>query len=685
MAGKLKSPARAVADIDGALREVRGDEPDLSTRREGAQGDQGCRRPVDLEERPTSHRPRRWRSPRPASGRVRWRRRSRCRRPSPCQPVSPLGKAGGQGPKPARTGEGAGGGKAPAPVGVPAVARRRSMAPAPLAADKLLQPPSRRPACARGGPRVHAGDGQRQGLRQGQEGPPDRCVEGEGGAGRRARRRPTTWPARPRPRRPTRWTPSRPGTFDKKAFIAAVKTAIEAKSPKSLEEADEYKESGKAGEVKGEVKGLVTQGKEGQAKDIETATDAPPDQSKAVAKEVTPMAAGGRRAGGARSRPPVPCPSPRRPSRSTSRPASTRPTRRWPTPRSPSSSWRSPASRSSRAPSRTSRQAAAHADTAPGEYRQQEKEAIAQGKAEAAAETTAGVTGMQGAKGAALAKLVADKGKTKSKDEAKRAEVTAKIQEHLHRHRGGREEDPRRHRPQGGGGVRAGRGGGARRRSRSYVAAKMSAYKKDRYGGWLGGLRWAKDKLFGMPDKVNEFYEAGRELYLKQMDGVISRVADIVGGDLTAAKQRIAKGRNDIAAYVKTLSPDLQKVGSEARQGDRGEVRRARVRRQRQAERVVETLAIEVRRGAQGPRRADRGAAGREQGTGRQGDRCHQGGHQHHPRARLDAQERAGPRGQRDRRHHQRPGRLPRQPDLGHQGRHQQVLRQHRRRTSRRA
>ena len=33
----------------------------------------------------------------------------------------------------------------------------------------------------------------------------------------------------------------RPGTFDKKAFIAAVKTAIEAKSPKTLKEADNYK------------------------------------------------------------------------------------------------------------------------------------------------------------------------------------------------------------------------------------------------------------------------------------------------------------------------------------------------------------------------------------------------------------------------------------------------------------
>ena len=81
------------------------------------------------------------------------------------------------------------------------------------------------------------------------------------------------------------------GSFDKKAFIAAVKAAIEAKSPKTLKEADNYQESGKAGEVKGEVKGLVTQGKEGQAKDIEAATAAPPDESKAVAKPVTPMTA----------------------------------------------------------------------------------------------------------------------------------------------------------------------------------------------------------------------------------------------------------------------------------------------------------------------------------------------------------------------------------------------------------
>ena len=218
------------------------------------------------------------------------------------------------------------------------------------------------------------------------------------------------------------------GSFDKKAFIAAVKAAIEAKSPKTLKEADNYKESGKAGEVKGEVKGLVTQGKEGQAKDIETATEAPPDQSKAVAKPVTPMgpeqpghvaADPGRRRGAEAGAGRAAQPRGRQ---------ARRPTRRWRTPRSPSSSWRSRTSRSSSRRWPTRRPPPPTPTPRPASSASRRATSSTQGKTEAAAETTAGVAGMQGAKGAALAKLVADKGKTKSKDEAKRAEVTAKIQ-----------------------------------------------------------------------------------------------------------------------------------------------------------------------------------------------------------------------------------------------------------------
>jgi hypothetical protein len=294
------------------------------------------------------------------------------------------------------------------------------------------------------------------------------------------------------------------GAFDKQGFIAAVKTAIEAKSPKTLEEADEYKESGKAGEVKGEVKGLVTQGKEGQARDIGAATEAPPDESKAVPKPVTPLAeeqpgqVAPIPAAGA-----IPKPAP-------AEQLNLEAGKHQANKELADADVTEPQLAQSNEPEfqqalADKQAAAAHADTAPGEFRQQEQQVIAQSRTEAAAETTSAVAGMQGAKGAALAALVADKGKTKTKDEAKRAEVTTRIQAifaateaEVKRILDGLDPKVEAAFEQGE--------AAARSAFEGYVAAKMSAYKKDRYSGWLGGLRWAKDKLVGMPSKVNEFY-----------------------------------------------------------------------------------------------------------------------------------------------------------------------------------
>ncbi len=352
------------------------------------------------------------------------------------------------------------------------------------------------------------------------------------------------------------------GTFDKKAFIAAVKTAIEAKSPKTLKEADDYKESGKAGEVKGEIKGMVGQGKEGQAKDIETATAAPPDMSKGVAKPVTPMETedpGPVAAIPAAGAAPKVAP-PEQTNLAAGKNQANQEMAEGEVTDQQLAQSNEPQFQGALADKQT---AAAHADTAPAAFRAEEQQVIQQHKTEATAETKTGVAGMQGSKAAALAKIVADKGKTKSKDEAKRAEVTTKIQSIFT----ATETDVKATLDSIDPLVDAEFEKGekqARTTFENYVAAKMSAYKEDRYGGWLGGLRWAKDKLVGMPDKVNEFYVAGRELYLQQMNGVISRVADIVGAGLTKAKVRIAAGRGEIAAYVKSLPADLQKVGSEA-------------------------------------------------------------------------------------------------------------------------
>ena len=599
MAARLKSPGeQAVADIDAALTEVRRDEPVINTVEKGLRAAQAAGVPVDLE------------GPKPPPSALAVTTTGfgpesvAAKKPvPPAKPVPgihPLGKAAAHAPAvPAGPGQD-GARAAPPPAAAFAVDGAAALAesPAPLPHDQLLQPPvppaSVRPQDDPAFTRV-TGNVKRF-ARAKRSHPPatSKAREAQGAAlapaddlgGQAKAAKVDTMGAQ------------QAGSFDKKAFIAAVKAAIEAKSPKTLKEADNYSASGKAGEAKDEVKGLVTQGTKGQAKDIESATEAPPDQSKAVPKPVTPMTqeqpgeAAPIVAAGA-----VPKPAP---AEQVNLAAGSHQVSQ----EMADSQVTEPQLAQSNEPEfqqalADKQAAAAHAEIAPAQFRQQEQQVITQSKTEAATQTTEAVAGMQSAKGAGLAALVADKGRTKTKDEAKRAEVTAKIQQIFAATEADVKTildgiDPK---------VEAAFSQGesaARSAFESFVAAKMSAYKEDRYSGWLGGLRWAKDKLLGMPNKVNEFYEAGRELYLRQMDGVISRVANIVGGDLAAAKKRIAVGRADIAAYVKSLPADLRKVGSDASQEIGGKFEQLENDVNAKQEAVVDGLAtkyVEARKG----------------------------------------------------------------------------------------
>jgi hypothetical protein len=590
VAAKLRSPGeQAMTEIDAALREVRGDDPVIDTVEKGLKAAKAAGVPVELE------------GPKPPPAALAVTTTGfgpgsvPAKKPPPppkrVPAVSPLGKAAA---KPARRP----GGPGRAPAAAPAPRAAGIPGPAPLSADQLVQPPVPptpvRPQDDQAFAQVKGGI---TGFAKAKKAHPPAASKAK--EAQDAAVAPTDdLGAQAKAAKVDTMDAQQAGTFDKKAFIAAVKAAIEAKSPKTLKEAADYKESGKAGQVKGEVKGLVTQGKDGQAKDIEAATEAPPDQSKAVPKPVTPMAP---------EQPGQPAPIPAAgavpkpaPPEQLNLAAGKHATNQ----EMADAEVTEPQLAQSGEPQfehalADKKAAAAHADTAPAEFRQQEKEVIQQGKADASAETAAAVTGMQGTKASALAGLVADKGKTKSKDETRRAEVTAKIQGIF----AATEADVKKILdgidPKVEAAFEQGEAA-ARSAFENFVAAKMSAYKKDRYGGWLGGLRWAKDKLLGMPAKVNEFYEAGRELYLKQMDGVISRVADIVGNDLTAAKKRIATGKTEIASYVKTLPADLQKVGSAAAKeiGDRFAQLEKDVDAKQES--VVDTLAtkyVESRKG----------------------------------------------------------------------------------------
>ena len=67
-----------------------------------------------------------------------------------------------------------------------------------------------------------------------------------------------------------------------------------------------------------------------------------------------------------------------------------------------------------------------------------------------------------------------------------------------------------------------------------------------------------------MPDEVDAFYVEGRDLYLKQMDGVINRVVAIIEAELTRAKGAVVTGQAKIQAYLAKQPASLRKVGEEA-------------------------------------------------------------------------------------------------------------------------
>lgn len=563
--GKAKSPGdEAVGHIDAALQELRGDDPVIDTVEKGLKAAEAAGVPVQLEgPKPspsalavtmTGFGPDSLAPPGPAPS------------PKPVPATSRMGtaaaKAADRGAGAGANGAGANGAAPPSATAVETNGAVGATFATPLSADQLAEPPvpptgvapTEDPAFNRvsgnvssvaSEKRAHPAASAKAQEAQNAAEPPTGDIAGQAKAAKV-----DTMDAQ------------KPGTFDKKAFIAAVKAAIEAKSPKTLEEADQYAQSGKPGEVKGEVKGLVTQNKQGEAKDIETATAAEPDTSKAVPKPVTPMGTeeqGVAPSVSAEGAAPKPAPAEQLNLEAGKQQVNQDMADAQVTDEQLAQS-NEPAFQKALADKQT---AAAHADTAPGEYRQQEQGVITQSQAQATTETQTGVAGMHDAKAAALAKLVADKGQAKSKDEGKRAEVTARVQEIY----AATETDVKK--ILDGIDAKVDKAfeegeASARQAFESFVTAKMDAYKEDRYSGWLGGLRWAKDKLVGMPDDVNRFYEAGRELYLKQMDGVISRVADIVGDDLGAAKRRIAAGKNEIASYVKTLPANLQSVGAEA-------------------------------------------------------------------------------------------------------------------------
>ncbi|MGW3292611.1 hypothetical protein ACWC9S_01455 [Streptomyces xiamenensis] len=354
-----------------------------------------------------------------------------------------------------------------------------------------------------------------------------------------------------------------PGDFDKAAFITAVNQAVEAQAPKNLDEADNFSDSGNADRIKDEVDGQVTDGAESSAEDIATTTGEAPDTSTATDKEVTPLTA---------DQPPG---NPGAPNASDAVPE------RQPEEVTDFSEGQRDTEQQMADADVTEEQLARgnepDFDNALSEKKQGEEEtAAAPGQARAAenAEIQTAKSGAAAAGAQAMAGLTAtrqetgaqvDSGKneTKSEDEKKREQVTAKLQKVFDDTKTDVEKtldglDDK---------VDTQFTNGEKRARDDFTAdheRRMKAYKDKRYSGLRGKARWVKDKFAGLPDEANDLYQESRKLYVNRMQGVISDIADTIGRELGRAKSRIERGRTELQAEVEKLPADLRRFGEEA-------------------------------------------------------------------------------------------------------------------------
>ncbi|MFI5744431.1 hypothetical protein ACIBBE_00615 [Streptomyces sp. NPDC051644] len=383
---------------------------------------------------------------------------------------------------------------------------------------------------------------------------------------------------------------AKPGEFNKQAFIDAVNKAIDAQAPKNLDDADKFSKSGKADKIKSEVDGKVSDGKESSAKDIDTATKAPPDTSAAKDKPVTPMT------------PDQPPANPGAPSAADAIPAQ-QPASVTDFSQGPAENDQAMADAEVTEDQLTkgnepefdqalSAKKTAETDSAkaPAKGKAAEAQQLSTAKAGAAASGAQAMNALTATRASAGKQVDGGKGETKSKDEKKRAEVTAKLQKVYDGTKKDVEEtlsglDKK---------VDTAFTTGEKAARDAFTAdhkRRMKAYKDKRYSGWTGKARWVKDKFAGLPKEANNLYQEARKLYVAQMQGVISSVADIIGAELGKAKARIAKGRTELKAEVDKLPADLRQFGEDAAKDFAGKFDDLEATVNEKSEQLVQDLA----------------------------------------------------------------------------------------------
>jgi len=204
-------------------------------------------------------------------------------------------------------------------------------------------------------------------------------------------------------------------------------------------------------------------------------------------------------------------------------------------------------------------QVARQADAGPAQYRAGEKATLSATAATAQSETRKGAAALIGVRSGSNVRVLTRQQQQKAADEKKRLEVVAQI-EGIFTDTKNRVDQKLASLDTEVGALFDQGTDAALNAMTSFVNGRMRKYKIDRYLSipLVGAARWIRDQFLGLPDEVNVFYEQGRQLFQGLMDNLVVRVAALVERRLKEAKDEVAKGQAAIKKLVGDQPKELQ-------------------------------------------------------------------------------------------------------------------------------
>lgn len=106
------------------------------------------------------------------------------------------------------------------------------------------------------------------------------------------------------------------------------------------------------------------------------------------------------------------------------------------------------------------------------------------------------------------------------------------------------------------------------------VKQQMDAFKSDRYSGFFGWARRAKDWLLGMDDlpQVKAIFDNNRATFVTTIDKLTASISEDNKKAVQECKDELAKARAEIKAFVDKLGPDLKDAGQKAQEDMNGKL-----------------------------------------------------------------------------------------------------------------